>query len=272
MTLNARSTRFVAMLALLGSATGCNFLKSRDQLNKGIAAFKNAQYEQATNYFQNAVQLDPNNPNAKLYLATTYASQVVPNLTTPENLAFAQKALDGFKAVLVKDPHDLLALKQIASIDRNIGKLDQAKLDEEKVIEVAPNDPEAYYTIASIDFNTMHFKNTVPILALDGLTDDAAGNKKMTKGACAKIKEANTAMVTEAMQHLQKAIELNPNYSEAMDFLQLTYREKANIDCGDPAAQKEDLAQTDIWIQKAMGARKIIELKKEQKAGGGVTM
>ena len=100
MKLNARIPLLVALLVLLGTATGCNFLKSRDQLNKGIAAFKNAQYEQATSYFQNAVQLDPKNPNAKLYLATTYASQVVPNLMDPANLAMAQKALDGFNAVL----------------------------------------------------------------------------------------------------------------------------------------------------------------------------
>jgi tetratricopeptide (TPR) repeat protein len=74
---------------------------------------------------------------------------VVPNLMTPENLAIAQKALDGFNAVLAKDPNDLTALKQIASIDRNIQKFDQAKAYEKKVIAVAPNDPEAYYTSAS---------------------------------------------------------------------------------------------------------------------------
>src|ERR1019366_3352333 len=67
MKFNARIPLLVALSVLLVTATGCNFLKSRDQLNKGIAAFKNAQYEQATSYFQNAVQLDPKNPNAKLY-------------------------------------------------------------------------------------------------------------------------------------------------------------------------------------------------------------
>jgi tetratricopeptide (TPR) repeat protein len=272
MKLNARIPTLVALLALLGTATGCNFLKSRDQLNKGIAAFKNAQYEQATNYFQNAVQLDPKNPNAKLYLATTYASQVVPNLMTPENLAIAQKALDGFNAVLATSPNDPTALKQIASIDRNIGKLDQAKADELKVIQVLPNDPEAYYIIGSIDWNTEHYKNTIPILAADGLTDDGEGNKKMTKGACEKIKAANTDIVNDAMKNLQKAIDLNPTYDDAMSYLQLTYRSKANIDCPDDAARKADLAQSDAWIQKAMGARKINELKKEAKAGGGVTM
>jgi tetratricopeptide (TPR) repeat protein len=272
MKLNARAPFSVALLILLGTATGCNFLKSRDQLNRGIAAFKNAQYEQATNYFQNAVQLDPKNANAKLYLATTYASQVVPNLMTPENLAIAQKALDGFKAVLANNPNDLTALKQIASIDRNIGKLDQAKADELKVIQLAPNDPEAYYIIGSIDWNTEHYKNTVPILAADGLTDDGEGNKKMSKAACQKIKDANTGLVDDALKNLQKAIDLNPNYDDAMSYLQLTYRSKADIDCPDDAARKADLAQADAWIQRAMGARKVNELKKEEKAGGGVTM
>jgi tetratricopeptide (TPR) repeat protein len=271
MNFNARFIRSVAMLALLGTATGCNYLKSRDQLNKGIAAFKNGQYEQATNFFQNSVQLDPSNPNAKLYLATTYASQVVPNLMTPENLAMAQKALDGFGEVLAKNPSDLTALRQIASIDRNIGKLDQAKLDEMKVISLAPTDAEAYYTIGSIDWNTEHYKNTVPILAADGLTDDGEGNKKMSKNACEKIKAANTDLVNDAMTNLQKAIDLNPNYDDAMSYLQLSYRSKANLDCPDDAARKADLAQADAWIQRAMGARKINEMKKEKKAGG-VTM
>ena len=58
---------------LLISATGCNKLKARDQLNKGVAAYKNAHYEAAIEHFKNAVALDPSLQNAKLYLATAYA-------------------------------------------------------------------------------------------------------------------------------------------------------------------------------------------------------
>jgi tetratricopeptide (TPR) repeat protein len=273
MKLNARLTVLAALLCALGTTTGCNFLKSRNELTLGVTAFKNAQYEQATNHFQNAVNLDPTNETAKLYLATTYASQVVPNLTTPDNLAMAQKAIDGFQQVLDKNPNDLTALKQIASIDRNIEKFDQAKEYEQKVIAQSPDDAEAFYTIAAIDFNLLHFKNTVPILAADGQTDDGQGNKKMSKSACAKIKAANTDMVKEEMTYAQKAIDLRPNYDDAMAYLQLGYREKADLDCGNPAAQKDDIDQADAWVQKAMGARKANELEKEKKANtGGVTM
>jgi tetratricopeptide (TPR) repeat protein len=272
MKLTARIPVSVALVVLLGTATGCDKLKSRDQINKGCEAFKNAQYEQAVDNFQNAVRLDPTSDTAKLYLATSYAEQVVPNLTTPDNLALAQKALDGFEEVLSKNPTDLTALRQIASIDRNIGKLDQAKADEMKVIAIAPNDADAYYTIGAIDFHTIHYTNAVPILAADGLVDDGQGNKKMTKGACAKMQAANTALVNEALDDLNKALQIDPNYEEAMEYIQLVYREKANLECGNDAARKDDLAQTDMWVAKAMGTRKEIEAKKEKKLGGGVTM
>jgi tetratricopeptide (TPR) repeat protein len=78
--------------------------------------------------------------------------------------------------------------------------------------------------------------------------------------------------VNEAFEYLNKAIALNPTYDDAMQYLQLTYRSKANLDCGDDAARKADLAQADEWVQKAMGARKINEKKKEEKTPGGVTM
>ena len=268
----ARIPVSVALLVtLLGTATGCDKLKARDQLNKGVAAFKNAQYEAAVNNFQTAIKLDPNYENAKLYLATAYSYQVVPNLMTPDNLALAQKALDGFNTVLAKDPSDLTALKQIASIDRNIEKYNEAKDYEKKVIAVAPNDPEAYYTIGFVDWK-LSYINAVAALADDKLTDAGDGNVKKSKATCDKLKQENTALVDEGIQYLNKAVELNPTYDDAMQYLQLIYRRKADLECGDPAALKADMAQVDSWIQKAMGARKINELKKEQKAGGGVTM
>jgi tetratricopeptide (TPR) repeat protein len=272
MKLSARIPVTAALLALLlGSVTGCNRLKARDQLTKGVQAFKNAQYEEAVNHFQNSIALDPNYEDAKLYLATAYSYQVVPNLDTPENLAIAKKALDGFNAVLAKDPNDLTALKQVASINFNIKKLDTAKEYQKKVIALSPNDAEAHYTIGVVDWMKA-YKNTVTILAADGLTDDGNGNVKKTKGACQKLQAANTDLVAEGLQYLMKAVELNPTYDDAMTYLNLMYRQKANLECGDDAARKADLAQADDWNNKAMGARKINEKKKEAKVGGGVTM
>jgi tetratricopeptide (TPR) repeat protein len=271
MKFTARIPVTAALLALLLTATGCDKLKARDQLTKGVQAFKSARYEEAVNHFQESIALDPNYEDAKLYLATAYSYQVVPNLDTPENLAIAQKALDGFNAVLAKDPNDLTALKQIASINRNIKKFDVAKEYEKKVIAVAPNDPEAYYTVGFVDW-TLSYKNAITILAADGLTDAGDGNPKKSKSACQKLQAANTDLVNEGLQFLNKAVALNPNYDDAMQYLQLTYRRKADLECGNEQGRKDDMAQVDQWIQKAMGARKINEEKKEKATQGGVSM
>ena len=47
----------VGSLALVGS--GCKQLKSRDQINQGVTAFKSAQYPEAVEHFKQAVELDP---------------------------------------------------------------------------------------------------------------------------------------------------------------------------------------------------------------------
>jgi tetratricopeptide (TPR) repeat protein len=270
-----QSARFpvlaVAVLSLLAFMTGCNRLQARDQLNKGVAAYKNAKYEEAIGHFQKAVQLDPTLPMAKLYLATAYAQQVVPDLETKENLQSAQMAIDGFKDVLAKDPRDLTALKGIASLYFNTKKYDDARDWQKKVIAIDPNDPEAYYSIGVIDWR-LAYRNAVKLLALNGMTDDGNGNAKLPKAACADLQQQNTPLVEEGIQSLQKAIELRPAYDDAMSYINLVYRRKADLECGNEAARKADLDQAVIWRDKSMGTRKANEDKKNEQTPGGVIM
>jgi tetratricopeptide (TPR) repeat protein len=260
-----------ALLVVLGSTVGCTKLRARDQLVKGVQAFKAGHYEEAVGHFQNSIALDPNYESARLYLATAYSYQVVPNLDTPENLATAKKAMDGFNEVLAKNPNDLDALRQIASIQRNVKHFDEAKATEQKIISLDPKDAEANYTIGVIDW-TQAYKNAVQILGEQGLQDDGNGNVKMNKATCAKIKATNQPLVDEAMKYLNAAVEINPNYDDAMQYLNLNYRRKADLECPNDAARKDDLAQADQWVQKAIGARKANEAAKEKKAAGGVVM
>ena len=75
----ARNTALAVVLAgMVLSMSGCNRLAARDQLNKGVDAYKSAKYEEAIDHFQKATQLDPSLPMAKSYLATALAQNVVP--------------------------------------------------------------------------------------------------------------------------------------------------------------------------------------------------
>lgn len=267
----ARMTAFAVVLAgMVLSLSGCNRLAARDQLNKGVESYKAGKYEEAIGHFQKATELDPNLPMAKSYLATALSQNVVPGLDTPSNLKTAQQAISIFKEVLAKDPNDINSLKQIAGIYFSVKELDKAKEWQKKVLAVNPKDPEAAYTIGVIDWTEAH-ENVLKELQPAGLNDDGEGNVKAPKKVMAKIKEENAPLVEEALQYLNQAIANRPNYDDAMAYLNLVYRRKADLDYGDSAAVKADLAQAENWRTKAMGTRKENEMKKS-KGAGGITM
>jgi predicted Zn-dependent protease len=266
-----RIAALAATAALLAGVTGCKQLAARDQLNKGVQAYKGAQYEQAINHFQQSIALDPTYPMARLYLATAQSQQVVPNVDTPDNLKLAHDAIDNFKLVLAKDPKDSTALKQIASINFNIKNFDEAKTYQKKVLEVNPRDAEAYYTVGVIDW-TQAYKNAVNILAADGFKDDGEGNVKKSKNACKQITDANTALVSEGLDYLKKAVIVNPNYDDAMSYINLLYRRKADFECGNEGARKADVQTATDWFKRAMGAHKVNEEKRNNAAPAGVDL
>jgi tetratricopeptide (TPR) repeat protein len=260
----------VALAGMVLSMGGCNRLQARDQLNKGVEAYKSARYEEAIGHFQKATELDPSLPMAKSYLATALAQNVVPGLSTPENLKNAQQAISIFQEVLAKEPNDVNSLKQIAAIYFSIKKFDEAKDYQKKVLAVDPKDAEAAYTVGVIDWTLAH-ENTLKALASVNMNDDGEGNVKAPKKVLQEIKEQNEPLVTEGLQYLNQALANRANYDDAMSYLNLTYRRKADVDYADPAAVKEDVASAKEWSSKAMGTRKANEAKKD-KGPGGITM
>jgi tetratricopeptide (TPR) repeat protein len=103
---------------------------------------------------------------------------------------------------------------------------------------------------------TRAYKSAIDALIQDGLTDDGMGNAKMTHAACEKLREQNMPLVEDGIASLTRAIELNPNYDDAMEYLQLTYRRHADFACGDEAARSADVKLADQWAQKAIEVRK----------------
>ena len=75
-----RGFSLASLVVLVAAGSGCNKLKARDLLNKGVANFKNGQYDAAVEDFKEAKDLDPSLLNARLYLATAYASQYIREL------------------------------------------------------------------------------------------------------------------------------------------------------------------------------------------------
>ncbi|MGD0568302.1 MAG: tetratricopeptide repeat protein [Candidatus Sulfotelmatobacter sp.] len=266
-------TLAAATLAILSSVS-CSKLRARDQLNKGVTAYKNAKYEEAIDHFQQSVALDPSLINAKMYLATAFAQQYIPGADTPDNNQMAEQAIEQYKRVLDMNPardQKVNAAKGIAYLYLNMKKFDDAKKYYRLAADIDPNDPEPYYSVGVIDW-TACYQPRMEERAKLGLKPDENLNPKNKdeKKACAELKEKNWPLIQEGIESLNKAIQLRPDYDDAMAYMNLMYREKADVECDDLATRQEDLKTADHWVDQTLLTKKI---KSEKQPGAqGITM
>lgn len=251
-----------ALAACVLSATGCNKLLARDQLNKGVASYKDAKYDQAIEHFRRAVELDNGLKNAKLYLATAYAQQYIPGVDSPENIQNANSAIDQYKSVLDQDPKNVNSVKGIAYLYLQMKKFDDAKSYYHKAIDLDPNDPEAYYSVGVIDWTQAYQPRMEERAKLGLKPDEPLKDKKV----CSDLRDAQGAVIEDGMDNLNKALQIRPDYDDAMAYLNLLYRERADRECDQLDQRAADTKTADEWSDKVLAARKI---KAEKAASGG---
>jgi tetratricopeptide (TPR) repeat protein len=226
------------LVTLVAGVSGCNKLRARDLLNKGVASFKNAQFDAAVEDFKQAKELDPDLVNARLYLATAYASQYIPGAPSDENMRHGQEAVTEYKDVLDKDPNNLSAIDGLASILYQMAgqpfdekKFEDSKAYHQKHIALRPQDPQPYYSIGVIDWALAYRGNT----EMRADYNKAHINKQVkdTDALPEDVRKAYTdkfqQMVDDGITSLKKAIELKPDYDDAMTYLNLLYRRKADM-------------------------------------------
>jgi Tfp pilus assembly protein PilF len=274
-----KSKIFVVGIGLLILvATGCDKLKSRDQLNRGVQAYKGAKYADAVEFFKNAVSLDPNNINGRLYLATAYMSQYIPGAESPENLQVAKQAKEEFLRVLEKDPNDKVALESLASLsyqqaqgmpdlDAKLKKLDEAKEWNLKLIAIDPQNKEGYYSLGVIDW-VKWYAAWMKARADAGLKPEEPGPFK-DKKVKDDLQAQYSATIDDGMKNLQKAMDVDPNYDDAMAYMNLLIRERADLD-DSPEQYKKDVDTADGWVQKALDTKKAKAAKEAAKQQGGI--
>jgi len=234
----------VASLAL--TSASCAFLtklRARDRLNKGVKAFTEQKYEQAAQFFEQSIALDPGFDVARMYLATTYTSQFVPGSPDQKSMQMAEKAINTFKDVAehaaIKESK-VNAMLSIASLNYQLKKYDESKEWCRKIQQLDPNNAECLYRIAVIDFDQS--------LKVTGLQGE---NVEFLKP---EEKEKTLALVDEGLKALEKAIEMRKDYFDAMEYQNLLWREKAKFEKNEKA--KNDLIrQADLVAQKALVLR-----------------
>ncbi len=235
----SRSLAGILCVAVLATgAAGCRKLKARDELNKGVRSYKAGLTDAAVEHFKQAKDLDPSLITARLYLATAYAGQYIPGAPSEENLRNGKQAIAEFQEILKPDPNDLHAIDGIGSILFLMGgtpydpeKFKESKKYHQMHIKVQPQDPEPYYWIGVIDWTLAFKANTEartkynssaprkPIKDVDPLPDKLRADFAAQYGP----------IVDEGTEEIQRAIQLRPDYDDAIAYLNLLYRQKADM-------------------------------------------
>lgn len=231
---------FLALLAL--AVSSCAKLQARDNLNKGVQAFKDTHYEKSVDFFKKAIELDPDLTSAELYLGTAYSQQFVPGGRGEDNDKNAKLAIQTFEDVLKHDSSNVNAVAGLAGIYQNTNDFKKAHEYYLKYAQLDSSNAVPYYSIGSLDWWIVFDKNN---------TDS---------------KEDQLKLIDEGLANLDKALSLKPDYEDAMTFKNLLYRQKA--DRSDNEDDKKKLtAMADEWFNKALDTRKK-NAEKKQVVGG----
>ena len=268
---------FGGMILVLGAALSESAYSAQQQqgvsepsdaqkwIARGVEAYKNARLDEAIEDFQKAKELDPSNLNARLYLATAYSAEFIPGAPSKENAQNGERALREFDNVLQSHPDNLQALDGAASIlynlanaQFNLEKMEESKSYHLKHIELSPDDPEPYYWVGVIDW-------TIAFRANKEVRGDfaKAGNKPMddddplSPAVTTQFQEKYGATIDEGITNLKKGISLLPEYEDAMAYLNLLYRLKADAESS-WTAREEDLKIADDLVAQV----KAIKTKK----------
>lgn len=274
------STLAAALLAgfMVLASTGCAYLQARDHLNKGIAAFKTAKYSDAVEHFKQAMELDPDWATPRLYLATSYLQQWIPGAESPENLEHVNNAKREFLKVLEDMPQDETSLASLAMIAYNEATTQQntpeertAKLDEaanwhKKRIEVNASNAEAHYALGVITFAKWG-----PVWR------QARANLKMREDEPGPLKDKKVreellaeydGILQEGLTSLDKALEIDPEYNEAMAYKNLLIRQRADL-MEDKDLYQAQVDEADMWLEKSLATARI-KAERAAKAPGGI--
>lgn len=258
----------IVLCALIAAVplTGCSKVKARAELKKGNQYYKEEAYKDALAQFQKGLQLDPKATFAWRSVGLTAMALYRPGDPAKDNLKYADLAVDAFQKYLKDHPQDSKVEEYLTGIWVASEQYDKAlKFLKEQRREHA-GDSKFDQAIVSVLIKAMRFDQ-----ALDWVNSNARkdANLYYTIGTQAWQKSYTDPTITlderisavdiglDAMDH---AVNVKPDYMEAMVYYNLLYREKAKLTL-DPKQKEELTAKADEWRKKAMELRERLKGK-----------
>ncbi|HEY3123312.1 MAG TPA: tetratricopeptide repeat protein [Thermoanaerobaculia bacterium] len=249
------------------SSAGCNKIKSKQEIKKGNDFFKAAQYQTALAAYQDALRLDPNEKKLHKNIGLAYMGLYQPGSKHPKDLEYAAKAIEHLKIYSEAFPADRKSREFLVSLYLTTERYDDAIAFYQAMVKENPNDTKAMQSLAQMYFKKGDVEHAVEWLkkrlAVE-TTPEAKAEVYYFIGVQAWDRSYNfpnidpverARIVDEGIDALNKALQIKPDYFEAISYLNLLYREKAKIEV-DPAKKQEYVDTANRYLQQALELRK----------------
>ncbi|HYO93997.1 MAG TPA: tetratricopeptide repeat protein [Polyangiaceae bacterium] len=274
------------MLATMGLALGCAELRGRSHAREGNRLYKSGDYAAAIAEYTQAERLAPELATVVLNKGLACRQLLLPGSKGPETErgtrcaleAFARfKAIrpddprgeqlyvqtlfdtDSFEALLERyhrqlrsNPSDTAAVNALIQVYSRKNDWKNALEWMVRRAELEPRDADAHYAVGVFIWTTLFQKG--------GSADKAAFDPRVTDKQVQAVPlfgvddiagQERIRLADRGIEHLQRALELRPNYREAMIYLNLLHRQKsfAFFERQDQWQASVDAAET--WRAKA---------------------
>jgi tetratricopeptide (TPR) repeat protein len=273
-----RRTAVLLAIAVFSLASaGCDRFKAKQLVREGNAFFKEQLYEDALKKYEQARALDPNDIRFAKFVAMGNMALYNPGSTHPKDQEALKQAIENFKLYLDKKPDDEKAAKYLVTTYMNSGKFDDAIGYFKQWRTAHPEDVKAVQTIAMLYAKKGDFENSMTWQKEHAKLEPRNADVFYTLGVTCWDKvynappdkmegEKRKEIVDYGMAQLNKAIELRPDYYEAMLYVNLLYREYAKLE-NDETKKAELKAKADEWQKKALEVRaRVLQKQREEAA------
>ena len=265
-------TAVVAMVVGVG-ATGCQSFRERMLLKDGNALYTAQKYEEAIKKYQQMLTIDPNSWDANYLTAMSYIALYHPGSEHPKDKEYAEKGLAAFEKTLTLTPPSAEVKEKtekyyLAFLD-STGDKDKAIAYLEKQLGTRPNDLPLILQIATLYQKKGDFTSALKYFEKRATMD--ASNKeawytlgvncwaRSYHGGPTVSQEERDMVVDKGIEALNKALSIDPNYFDALSYINLIYREKAkslaavgkNEEAGQAYAKADEYQKKAIEIRKA---------------------
>jgi len=257
----------VLAAATLMLATGCHKFEARVHLKQGNVLYESEAYKNALEEFQKGLEIDPAATFAWRSVGLSAMALHRPGVEGEENKQYADTAIDAFTKYLKDYPKDTKVEEYLTTVLINDNRFDEALARLDKDSQADPSNKDLDRAIVTTLLKAGRVEDAYARASKPGKEDPqllysiGVACWGMSYGDPTLDPVKRVQVVDMGLEAMEKSIELDPDFFDAMAYFNLLYREKAKLATTFEEADRLN-KEADVWLKKAL------ELREKQKDAG----